>query len=43
MAQAAAADPLIADFVTRARDFWPAWNAEMKAAGADLMARGCGW
>jgi len=43
MAQAAAADPLIADFVARAKDFWPTWNAEMKAAGADLMVRGCGW
>jgi hypothetical protein len=43
MAEAAAADPDVADFVTRTRDFWPTWKAELQAAGPDLMARGCGW
>jgi hypothetical protein len=43
MAEAAAADPDVADFVTRAKDFWPTWKAELQAAGTDLMARGCGW
>ena len=43
MAEAAAVDPDVADFVRRAKDFWPTWKAELQAAGADLMARGCGW
>lgn len=43
MARAAAADPEVADFVTRARDFWETWYAEYQAAGDTLYARGCGW
>ncbi len=43
MADAAARDPEIADFVTRARDFWQTWYDAFQAAGSDLFARGCGW
>ena len=43
MAAAIAADPDVADFVTRARDFGPTWLAEYNAAGDDLWERGCGW
>jgi hypothetical protein len=43
MAQAAATDADIADFVTRARDFWNTWYAEYQNAGDDLFQRGCGW
>ncbi len=40
---AAAADPEIADFVARAREFWRYWFEEYGAAGDTLYARGCGW
>ncbi len=42
-ASAAAADPEVADFVVRARDFWKYWFEEYGAAGDTLYARGCGW
>ena len=43
MTAAAARDPEITDFVTRARDFWGTWYGEFQAAGDDLFKRGCGW
>ncbi len=43
MKQAATEDAEIADFVTRALDFWPTWGAENSKAGSDYFARGCGW
>jgi len=43
MKAAATADPDVADFAERARDFWGAWFAEVKANGKDIYARGCGW
>ncbi len=43
MLAAAAADPLIADFVRRASDFWGTWFAELEAAPEDFFAQGCGW
>ncbi len=43
MAQAASADPEIADFLARAKDFWPAWLDENNKAGPDYFKIGCGW
>jgi len=43
MAEAAATDPDVADFVTRASDWRAAWLEELGAAGDDLWERGCGW
>lgn len=43
MAAAAAADEDVADFVTRARDFYGTWLAEYQAAGPEVFAEGCGW
>jgi hypothetical protein len=43
MQDAAKRDPQIADFVSRAQDFWTAWTDELEAAGPDLYQRGCGW
>lgn len=43
MQQAASQDPEIADFVGRARDFWPSWLEAYRDAGPDYFARGCGW
>ncbi len=43
MQEAAAADPEIADFVRRAKDFWPSWLEASSEAGPDYFARGCGW
>ena len=43
MAAAAAAHPDVADFLTRARDWYPTWLEEYQAAGDDLWERGCGW
>ena len=37
-----AADPEIADFLTRAKDFWPSWVTENDRAGPDYFAKGCG-
>jgi hypothetical protein len=43
MAAAAAADPHVADFATRAADWQAHWIATYEAAPADFFARGCGW
>lgn len=43
MKQAASRDPEIADFVRRAKRFWPTWIKEYLSAGPDLFERGCGW
>ncbi len=43
MAAAVAADADVADFVTRARDFYGTWLAEYQAAGPEVFAEGCGW
>lgn len=43
MQAAASADPDVADFAVRARDFWGTWLAELKENGKDIYARGCGW
>lgn len=43
MADAAAADADVADFLTRARDFYATWLAEYESAGPDVFAEGCGW
>jgi hypothetical protein len=43
MEAAAAADPDVADFVTRTRDFYGTWSAEYAASGEDVFATGCGW
>lgn len=43
MTRAAAADPEIADFVRRTRNFWGAWFEAQEQAGPDLFVHGCGW
>jgi hypothetical protein len=43
MTLAAGQDAEVADFVTRARNFWETWYVELEAAGDDLFKRGCGW
>ncbi|MGB8224528.1 MAG: hypothetical protein WCF10_18185 [Polyangiales bacterium] len=43
MQRAASGDPKVADFVSRAQDFWPAWLQASEDAGPDYFARGCGW
>ena len=43
MKRAAAADPEVADFATRAGDLWVYWGNENSKAGSDYFARGCGW
>ena len=43
MQRAASEDPEIADFVRRAKDFWPSWVQAAEDAGPDYFARGCGW
>jgi len=43
MAAAATADPDVADFVARAKDWYASWLTEYQAAGDDLWAVGCGW
>ncbi len=40
---AAAADPDLADLVTRAHNFWDTWFAEYQGADKDFFAKGCGW
>lgn len=42
MNAAAASDPDVADFQTRAKDFYQTWLDEYEAAG-DVFAKGCGW
>lgn len=43
MTAAAAADDDVADFVTRANDWYATWLAEWQAAGDDYWDVGCGW
>ena len=43
MQQAAAEDPELADFVRRAKDFWPTYSEAAQEAGPDYYDRGCGW
>ncbi len=43
MTAAAAEDPDVADFVTRAEDWYDTWTAEVAAAGDDMWEVGCGW
>ena len=43
MEAAAAQDEDVADFVTRAEDWYETWLAEYAAAGGDLWEVGCGW
>lgn len=43
MSEAAAIDPDIADFVTRANDWFVTWSAELEAAGDAMWVTGCGW
>jgi hypothetical protein len=43
MARAAADDPDIADFVTRANDWFATWSEDLEDAGDDMWPVGCGW
>ena len=43
MAEVAAEDEDVADFVVRANDWYDTWMAEVEAAGDDMWERGCGW
>jgi len=43
MQEAASEDTELADFVRRAKDFWPSWLEASEEAGSDYYARGCGW
>jgi hypothetical protein len=43
MTAALVADPDVADFVARARDWHAAWIEEYAAAGDDMWEVGCGW
>jgi hypothetical protein len=43
LAEAAAEDDDVADFVARATDWRAAWVEELEGAGDDLWERGCGW
>lgn len=44
MTAAAAADPDVQDFTTRAEDWLGTWLAEVEASGGDAMwEQGCGW
>lgn len=43
MQRAAAEDPEVADFVRRAKSFWPSWQQAGEEAGPDYYPRGCGW
>jgi len=43
MRDAAAADPVIADFIRRASDFWATWREAYDEAGPEVYAIGCGW
>ncbi|MEM7153889.1 MAG: hypothetical protein AAF799_13655 [Myxococcota bacterium] len=43
MEAAAMADPEVADFVMRARDWWTAWIEALDQAKEDFFAVGCGW
>ncbi len=43
MQHAAKSDADLSEFIVRAKDWGPTWLEELKAAGDDLWARGCGW
>ncbi len=43
MAEVAATDADVAEFVRHTEDFWGTWSEAYEAAGDDLYARGCGW
>ena len=43
MAQAAARDPELADFVRRTQSFYRSWAQAYSDAGPGAFARGCGW
>ena len=43
MNQAVESDVDVADFVARAKDWYPTWLKEYQNAGDDLWERGCGW
>ena len=43
MEAAAMADPEVADFRMRARDWWTAWIEALDMAKEDFFAVGCGW
>jgi hypothetical protein len=43
MQAAMAADPDVADFVKRAKDFWNWLSIESETQGEDYFDRGCGW
>lgn len=44
MTAAASTDPVLADFVVRAKDWYGTWSAELAASGGDAMWEvGCGW
>jgi hypothetical protein len=43
MSEAAANDPDVLDFVTRAQDFYGTWLEEYLAAEDDVFEAGCGW
>ena len=38
-----AADPVVADFVSRTEDFWGTWFQVLADAPSDFFAIGCGW
>jgi len=43
MMQAAAEDPLVADFALRITDWWRYWLEAVARAEEDFFATGCGW
>ena len=43
MTVAAESDADVADFVTRAGDWWTTWSEEYGAAGDEMWETGCGW
>lgn len=43
MTAAAATDPDVADFATRAQDQWVYWGQALAEADDDFFAQGCGW
>jgi len=43
MSEIAARDAEVADFASRAQDFWGTWLKELAANGKDIYPRGCGW
>ena len=43
MRDAAARHPDVADFASRAEDWWSAWYDQVASAPVDYFAQGCGW